>query len=129
MVSDNNDEIRMKLASKLVSTVSLKESNEEEFFGTMKTLFSTFLNNDDELNDLMTALKEVYSFSEILDNVIKIYAKNFTEDEMIDMINFFNTPTGKTWVSKYPIIIKEIIEVNEKYGASITEEILKKIDK
>jgi hypothetical protein len=123
-----NNEIKMKLALKLVETLSSSEYNEEEFFSLLKNMFSSIA-NEEELEDFLEEYKEHYSVSDVKNRIAEIYLNNLTEDEMIDMINFFNTPTGKTWVSKHPIILQQIIKVSEEYGASIAEQIIRKIEK
>lgn len=128
MVSDNN-EIKMKVAAKLVNMLSLNENNEEEFFQAIKTVFVNIIGSDDELDSIIKTFREIYSYDEVIGKITEVYAKHFTEDEMIDMINFYNTPTGQTWLKKHPLVISEIMEVNHKYGAAITEEIIKKMDK
>ncbi len=115
----------MKLALKLVDTLSSGEYNEEEFYGILKNMFSAIA-NEQEIEKFLEEYKEFYSVSEVKNKIAEIYINNLTEDEMIDMINFFNTTTGKIWVSKYPIILQQIIKVSEEYGASIAESIIKK---
>ena len=128
-MSSTTEDIKKTLAKKLIDSLSLKETREDEFFEAMERLFSSIIDDKEELEILIKAYKETYCFDVILNKMTDIYATNFTEDEMIDMINFFNTPTGKVWVKKHPSIIREIMDVSEAYGASIADEIIRKIDK
>jgi hypothetical protein len=122
----DKNEIKMKIAIKLVDSLSFKDTSVEDLTNLVKAISSTVTTDNEEIENFIEAYKEYYSVSEMKNKIAEIYSNNLTEDEMLDMINFFNTPTGKVWISKHPIILQEIIKVSEEYGASIAEEILKR---
>ena len=93
---------------------------------TIRSVFSTVIDEKD-IDTVVATYQEYYSLDILMDMISDIYLKRYDEDELIDLINFFSSETGKKWISIYPSIVNEIVEVTEMYGASIADEILKNI--
>ncbi len=124
----SSNEIRMKLATKLIDTLSIEHIQEEQFFTSIENILESVLDNKEEIESFLAVYKERYSFSDIMVKVAEIYANHFTEDDMLDIINFYSTPTGKKWISNYTIIEKNISKVTEEYFTSLGDDIIKNID-
>ena len=118
--------IKKKLAIKLVDVLSLNVISEEITMETIRSVFSTVIDEKD-IDTVVATYQEYYSLDILMDMISDIYLKRYDEDELIDLINFFSSETGKKWISIYPSIVNEIVEVTEMYGASIADEILKNI--
>ena len=117
--------IKKKLAIKLVEVLSINEISEEITVNTIRNAFSTVM-NDNDIEDIIDKYLKYYNVNVLLEEISVVYINKYTEDELIDLINFFSSNTGKKWIKNYPIILNEIFEITEQYGASIAEEILKK---
>jgi hypothetical protein len=121
------NDIKMKLARKLVKSLSVN-SGDEDMFEALRNNFSQVM-NENEIERMFLNFKKNYSPDHIIDDIADLYCQNFTEDEMIDYVNFFNTASGKKWVSKYPVIVSEIVKISEDYGIRIAEKIMKNLGK
>ncbi|MDX6748136.1 DUF2059 domain-containing protein [Polaribacter sp. PL03] len=67
------------------------------------------------------------SLEELKQIVIPIYSKNYTENEINNLITFYNSETGKLIIEKQPIIITELnlplIQWSQNLGSYVIEEI------
>ena len=53
---------------------------------------------------------------ELINQIIPIYEKYFTNEEIKQLIAFYQTPLGKKTISVLPQIYQESYEVGKKYG-------------
>lgn len=60
---------------------------------------------------------------ELAKNVVPVYAKHFTHDEVLEMLAFYQTDIGKKLVGKLPAIMSESSELGRQWGMSIGPEI------
>lgn len=51
--------------------------------------------------------------------IVPIYTKHLTEIEMIETIEFYESPTGKSMVSKLPLIVQDSLTVGQTWGAQL----------
>lgn len=67
------------------------------------------------------------SLEELKQIVIPIYSKNYTENEIDNLITFYNSETGKLIIEKQPIIMEELnlplMQWSQNLGAYVIEEI------
>jgi len=59
-------------------------------------------------------------------NLAEIYAKYFTEAELTEIIRFFDSPVGKAWLDKNPMVLYEGEQIGHEWGQILTQRILKK---
>jgi hypothetical protein len=62
-------------------------------------------------------LKEI--IDDIQSQIIPIYDKHLTEEEILGIIEFYKTPIGKSYLSKMGIIAMESMQIGNKYGELI----------
>lgn len=79
--------------------------------------------------DFIESYKEFYSHDELKEKMSEVYSNNFSEDEIIDIISFFNTETGQKWINKQSIIQQGIFTATEIFGKEIADKIISKMDK
>ncbi len=129
-MAKKNIDIKKKLATKLVDLLAIKDRREEEFRISIENIFQTALGeyglDEYEIDDVVDEYVKEYSFDDLFDIIIDIYSKNFTEDELLDFINFFSSKIGATWLTKYPLVMSEIMEANEEYTHLVIDRIIKK---
>jgi predicted nucleotidyltransferase len=58
----------------------------------------------------------------------EIYAAHFSENELREIVNFFNTPSGKAWLEKRPILETEAEQIGLEWGQLLTQKVLKKFE-
>lgn len=67
-------------------------------------------------------LKEIVS--EIENGIIPIYDKYFTNEEIVGIIDFYNTPIGKIYLSKMGVVTIECMKIGNKYGEIIYNKLM-----
>jgi uncharacterized protein len=81
--------------------------------GVVETVKDSYLrtnpNLSRELNDVaLTIHNEIEANqSALLDEVAKIYARHFTEQELKNLLVFYKTPLGQKWAREEPVAIEE----------------------
>lgn len=68
----------------------------------------------DKYNQRMIAImKENMSWKHMEPMVLDIYNRNFSEQEITDMLKFYKTETGKAILVKMPIVIQESMQLSQ----------------
>ncbi|MBL8013622.1 MAG: DUF2059 domain-containing protein [Candidatus Omnitrophica bacterium] len=60
-------------------------------------------------------MRKVLNVDEIVDNLLPLYDKHFTQDELDYYIAFYSSPSGKKLQATIPLIMKESVDVNMEY--------------
>ena len=63
---------------------------------------------------------------QIIDLVVPVYQKHLTEEDVQDIIAFYETPAGKKLVRVQPVISKESFEIGQQWGQSVAKKIIEK---
>lgn len=58
----------------------------------------------------------------LTDNMAAIYAENFTETELRDLIAFYKTPTGQKLLQKTPLLAQQTMAAGQTFGATAARE-------
>lgn len=66
-------------------------------------------------------------YDELVHKLIPVYSKHFTEQEIVDLLNFYNTSTGKKMIDKMPVILQESMEIGRKWGIELAQKIEKEV--
>jgi hypothetical protein len=74
-------------------------------------------------NDFM---KEVHT-GELVDLIVPVYDRNLSHDDVKELIRFYESPTGKKFVSVLPQITQESMVVGEKWGRELAERVMRKL--
>jgi uncharacterized protein len=61
--------------------------------------------------------------NEIIDQVAAVYARNFTAEELREVVAFYRGPTGQKFVQKLPLITQESMLIGQRFGQSVGAEI------
>jgi uncharacterized protein len=64
---------------------------------------------------------------DLVNLIIPIYEKFYTEEEITQLIAFYESPLGKKVVQTLPGIMQESMKVGEAWGKQISERIAKKL--
>ena len=65
---------------------------------------------------------------ELINRLIPIYNKYFTEEDIKQLIAFYQTPLGKKVISILPRITQESIEVSQQYGIKAARRAIQKLE-
>ncbi len=72
------------------------------------------------------SLKHV-DYNELVQKLVPVYSKHFTEQEIVDLLNFYNASTGKKMIEKMPAILEESMEIGRKWGIELAQKIEEEI--
>jgi len=61
--------------------------------------------------------------NEIIDQIAALYARNFSIEELREVVAFYRGPTGQKFVQKLPLITQESMVIGQRFGQSIGAEI------
>ena len=67
------------------------------------------------------------SYSDLEIKLAEIYKNHFTQDEIKQLIVFYETPTGKKFAGELPIIQNEAYQIGSEWGKKLGEKIAAKI--
>jgi uncharacterized protein len=60
---------------------------------------------------------------EMVDQMAAVYARNFTPDEMRQLVAFYRGPLGQKFLEKMPTVMQESMSVGQAFGQQIAGEL------
>lgn len=84
------------------------------------------VNYSQELGKIM---QEELTWAKLEPEMIKIYAEEFTQEEVDGMIQFYKTPVGQSTIDKMPIVMQKSMQVGYKQMDAITPKIMQAAEK
>jgi len=92
---------------------------------TMDTLMQSNLNYQQDLKEVavVIAKKMAGREKEIGDGMAKIYATDFTEQELKDLVTFYKSPLGQKLLSQEPKSIAESMQFMNQWAQKFAEEV------
>lgn len=76
-------------------------------------------------NKMFEVVKAEMSWSKMKEDFIQIYISNFTEKEINEVIAFYETPIGKKFIEKTPVIMQQSTEISQKYTLNMMPKLQK----
>jgi hypothetical protein len=73
-------------------------------------------------------MKDVNS-DELVNGVIPIYQKHFTEEDLQAAIKFYRSPAGRRFIEKQPIVVQESMQAGQQWGQQIAKRAMDKAQK
>lgn len=64
---------------------------------------------------------------DMINLIIPVYERFYSEEDIDNMIIFYNTPTGKKMIQVLPDLTQESMRVGQQWGMKIAEDIMKKL--
>jgi hypothetical protein len=82
-----------------------------------------------DLNDISTQLRTELQprFSELTDEVARLYAKNFTEQELKDILAFYKTNAGKKLLSVQPQVVDSSMKFAQEWANQLSDQVIAKM--
>jgi len=74
-----------------------------------------------------TELEAEIKPDELINDVIPIYSKYYTEDDLDQIISFYNSPVGKKMIESTPFILQESMASGKSWGQKVSEKITKRL--
>ena len=73
--------------------------------------------------------KETANPDSLIELLVPIYLKHLDEETLDGTIAFFESPAGKKFVKAQPLLMKESMEAQQKWGAEAAQRALKALEK
>jgi uncharacterized protein len=64
---------------------------------------------------------------ELAEMLAEVYARNFTADEIRDLIAFYKTPTGKKLLQRQPAVARASLAAGQQFGQQLVTDIQQQI--
>ena len=71
-------------------------------------------------------MKEVHT-DELIDLIVPVYDRNLSQGDITELIKFYESPTGKKFVSVLPKITQESMGVGETWGRNLAMKVMVKL--
>lgn len=65
--------------------------------------------------------------SQLMEQIIPIYAESFTDDDIQQMLAFYKTPIGRKMIEKMPIIMQQSMQLGGQWGKQLSEKVFEKL--
>lgn len=126
----------------------LKITKSEQFLGQMSQQINTMMHSSIEkitqgrklttkqelavvnyTQELGKIMQEELTWAKLEPEMIKIYAEEFSQEEIDGMIKFYKTPVGQSTIDKMPIVMQKSMQLGYKQMDAITPKIMQAADK
>ena len=100
--------------------------------GVIESAKNSFLPTNPQLakplNDVALALRKEYEArtGEVVDEVAKVYAVHFTEQELKDIIAFYKTPAGKKLVAEEPKVLEDGMRAAQGWATQFSDAVIER---
>jgi len=82
-----------------------------------------------DLNEIATKMRSDLAprFSELVNEVARNYAVNFTEPELKDVLAFYKSPAGKKLISGQPKVVDASLKFAQTWANTLTDQVIAKM--
>jgi hypothetical protein len=82
-----------------------------------------------DLNEIATQMRTDLQprFSELTDEVSRLYATNFTEQELKDILAFYKTTAGKKFLTAQPKIVDSSMRFAQDWANKLSDQVIAKM--
>ena len=63
------------------------------------------------------------SLDELVDKLVPVYRKYLTIQDLLEIIDFYQTPAGRKFAKNTPLIMQESMEIGKEWGMEIGREL------
>lgn len=64
---------------------------------------------------ILDVMKEEMSWDKMKDDFIQLYMSVYTEDEVNELITFYESPIGRKTIEKMPLLMEKSMAISQKY--------------
>jgi hypothetical protein len=81
-----------------------------------------------DLNEVATQLRKEYEpkRAELLNEVAKVYAQHFSEQELKDLVAFYKTPLGRKMITEEPLALNQSLGAAQAWATRFSDEVLER---
>jgi hypothetical protein len=79
-----------------------------------------------DLNEISTRMRADLQprFTELTDEVARLYAQNFTEQELKDILAFYKTPAGKKLLTAQPQVVDASMKFAQDWANKLSDQVI-----
>jgi hypothetical protein len=120
----------MLLAKQLVDIKNVKAAFQPLVRGVVIKTRDLFLQSNfmwsKDLNEVSAIVEKQYEprVSEVVDATARIYATHFTEQELKDMVAFYQSPVGRKMIVEEPKVLDESMANAGSWGDNLSQEVM-----
>jgi uncharacterized protein len=97
--------------------------SQESFKAVIGQMFTMFKQQESAVPDsVWTAMESEFlntSMDELVDMLTPVYQSHITESDLAKIIEFYQTPVGRKFAQKTPLIMQESMQVGQQWGMKI----------
>lgn len=94
----------------------------------MNTMFDYYKKNFPAApDDFWETLSKEIKPEEMLDLIIPLYTKYYTDEELKQLLAFYKTPVGKKVIETLPLLTQESVAIGQEWGKRIGEKVVLKL--
>lgn len=67
------------------------------------------------------------SLDDLVEMLVPVYQKHLSQEDLKSLIVFYQTPAGKRYAEKTPLIMQESMQVGQQWGLQIGQKVLQKL--
>ena len=82
-----------------------------------------------EINEVAATLRAEFAprRAEVIDEVARLYATHFTEQELKDLLAFYSSPLGKKMITEEPRAIEQSMAFAQNWANKLSDEVIAKM--
>lgn len=73
--------------------------------------------------DQITQIQAEFNVDQLVNLLVPVYQKEFTEEDIQAFLTFYNSPAGKKMIEKQPVIMQESMVIGQQWGMGVAQRI------
>lgn len=118
------DSVKITHIRQLFDAMGVVRLGPQMLNGIIKQMQGTYTNVDNGFWDEFT--KNV-DFAPLIEKILPIYDRNFTDEDILQLLAFYQSPTGRRFVEKSPIITQESFKAGMEWGQQLGEKAIQRL--
>ena len=117
---------RLEAAQRLMEVMGSQAASEQ----TLKMMLDPLLAEPELTEEEARIIREVFAEgpSVMCANSAKLYARDFTVEELQFMVDFYRTPTGRKVIDLLPKLMQESFEFGQKWAKEIMPKVIARVE-
>jgi uncharacterized protein len=77
--------------------------------------------------EFWTEMAKEVDFDGLITQIVPVYANHFTDDEIKELIKFYESPVGRKLVHEQPAMMQESMGIGQKWGYELSVKVTKRM--
>ena len=78
-------------------------------------------------NEFWEAFMKEADVATLLEKMIPIYDQNFSDEDIMQLIAFYESPIGRKMIDRMPAIMQQAMQVGAEWGKQLGEKVIEKL--